>query len=195
MKPLPNCAERISIFWTSGLNSNAAASMQSWTAFERSGFTSLMYSSALWLCFWKKKNIIRYHLVYWKWKILSTIVAANSKRHAVFPGGHPSKYWPRTTLLNYGDRTRTGVLTWYERWRQRQSNVRHTLPLWTIPEIVWKLQLSTIRVQCCLFGISSPQLQALFVLTRGLILKRNNISFVFYVILYNQGFGGNEKVW
>ena len=30
-------------------------------------------------------------------------------QHPVFPGGHPSKYWPGPTLLNYGDRTRTGV--------------------------------------------------------------------------------------
>ena len=30
-------------------------------------------------------------------------------QHPVFPGGHPSKYWPGSTLLNFGDRTRTGV--------------------------------------------------------------------------------------
>ena len=33
----------------------------------------------------------------------------NSLRHSVFPSGHPSKYWPSPTLLNFGDRTRTGV--------------------------------------------------------------------------------------
>jgi hypothetical protein len=31
------------------------------------------------------------------------------QRHAVFPGGHPSKYYPHPTSLNYGERTRTGV--------------------------------------------------------------------------------------
>ena len=29
-------------------------------------------------------------------------------RHAGFPGGLPSKYWPRATELDFGDRTRTG---------------------------------------------------------------------------------------
>ena len=32
-----------------------------------------------------------------------------SLQHPVFPGGHPSKYYPGSTLLNFGDRTRTGV--------------------------------------------------------------------------------------
>lgn len=34
-----------------------------------------------------------------------------SQRHAVFPSGHPSKYYPRPMLLNFGDRTRTGVFS------------------------------------------------------------------------------------
>ena len=29
----------------------------------------------------------------------------------LFPGGHPSKYWAGPTLLNFGDRTRTGALS------------------------------------------------------------------------------------
>ena len=32
-----------------------------------------------------------------------------NQQHPVFPGGHPSKYWLDSTLLNFGDRTRTGV--------------------------------------------------------------------------------------
>ena len=32
-----------------------------------------------------------------------------SQQHPVFPGGHPSKYWLDSTLLNFSDRTRTGV--------------------------------------------------------------------------------------
>ena len=32
-----------------------------------------------------------------------------SKQHPVFPGGHPSKYWLGSMLLNCSDRTRTGV--------------------------------------------------------------------------------------
>ena len=31
------------------------------------------------------------------------------QQHPVFPGGHPSKYWLGSTLLNFSDRTRTGV--------------------------------------------------------------------------------------
>ena len=31
------------------------------------------------------------------------------QRHLVFPGGHPSKYWPDPTLLNFADRTRSGA--------------------------------------------------------------------------------------
>ena len=32
-----------------------------------------------------------------------------SQQHPVFPGGHPSKYWLGSMLLNFSDRTRTGV--------------------------------------------------------------------------------------
>ena len=32
------------------------------------------------------------------------------QQHPVFPGGHPSKYWLGSMLLNFSDRTRTGVL-------------------------------------------------------------------------------------
>ena len=34
---------------------------------------------------------------------------AKSLRHQVFPGGPPSKYYPGPTMLNFRDRTRTGV--------------------------------------------------------------------------------------
>ena len=30
-------------------------------------------------------------------------------QHEVFPGGHPSKYYPRPIELNCGDLTRTGA--------------------------------------------------------------------------------------
>ena len=35
--------------------------------------------------------------------------AYKSLRHQVFPGGPPSKYYPGPTMLNFRDRTRTGV--------------------------------------------------------------------------------------
>ena len=34
-----------------------------------------------------------------------------SLQHLLFPGGHPSKYWAGPTLLNFSDRTRTGVFS------------------------------------------------------------------------------------
>ena len=34
-----------------------------------------------------------------------------SLRHRVFPGGPPSKYYPGPTLLNFRERTRTGVFS------------------------------------------------------------------------------------
>ena len=33
------------------------------------------------------------------------------QQHPVFPGGHPSKYWRGSMLLNFGDRTRTGAFS------------------------------------------------------------------------------------
>ena len=33
------------------------------------------------------------------------------QQHLVFPGGHPSRYWPDPTLLNFADRTRSGAFS------------------------------------------------------------------------------------
>ena len=40
---------------------------------------------------------------------MNTIEKDGRLQHPVFPGGHPSKYYPGPTLLNFGDQTRTGV--------------------------------------------------------------------------------------
>ena len=32
-------------------------------------------------------------------------------RHREFPGGHPSKYYPGPTVLNFAERTRSGAFT------------------------------------------------------------------------------------
>jgi hypothetical protein len=32
-----------------------------------------------------------------------------------FYSGHPSNYWPHSLLVNFGDRTRTGITTWHIR--------------------------------------------------------------------------------
>ena len=39
----------------------------------------------------------------------SSRAGPKSLRHQVFPGGPPSKYYPGPTMLNFRDRTRTGV--------------------------------------------------------------------------------------
>ena len=41
--------------------------------------------------------------------ILLNYEKKESQQHPVFPGGHPSKYWLGSMLLNFSDRTRTGV--------------------------------------------------------------------------------------
>lgn len=41
----------------------------------------------------------------------SAVGKIKCQQHAVFPGGHPPKYWPRPMLLNCGDRTRTGAFS------------------------------------------------------------------------------------
>ncbi|KAG8233047.1 hypothetical protein J437_LFUL004268 [Ladona fulva] len=41
--------------------------------------------------------------------MLCTKILKKYQQHPVFPGGHPSKYYPGPTMLNFGDRTRTGV--------------------------------------------------------------------------------------
>ena len=42
----------------------------------------------------------------------------NCLQHLVFPGGHPSKYSQGSMLLNFSDRTRTGVfnMIWPKTW-------------------------------------------------------------------------------
>ena len=37
------------------------------------------------------------------------LVEAKGLRHPVFSGGHPSRYWPGSQLLNFSDRTGTGA--------------------------------------------------------------------------------------
>ena len=46
-----------------------------------------------------------------------------SQQHPVFPGGHPSKYWLGSMLLNYSDRTRTGVFNMIWPLARAQENV------------------------------------------------------------------------
>ena len=73
-------------------------------------------------CFWSKnlisqKNYVK--MLHFDKKIDSFLNSTNIKnlkkkdcqQHPVFPSGHPSKYWLGSTLLNFSDRTRTGVFS------------------------------------------------------------------------------------
>ena len=46
-----------------------------------------------------------------------------SQQHPVFPGGHPSKYWLGSMLLNFSDRTRTGAFNMIWPLAKIQENV------------------------------------------------------------------------
>ena len=46
-----------------------------------------------------------------------------SQQHPVFPGGHPSKYWLGSMLLNFSDRTRTGVFNMIWPLAKEEENV------------------------------------------------------------------------
>jgi hypothetical protein len=72
-----------------------------------------------------------------------------SQQHPVFPGGHPSKYWLGSMLLNFSDRTRTGVfnmiwpliplininISWY-------FGVPHFLSPWRHPSLLAYYQMA-----------------------------------------------------
>jgi hypothetical protein len=47
-----------------------------------------------------------------------------SQQHPVFPGGHPSKYWLGSMLLNFSGRTRTGVFNMIWPLAKVQENVK-----------------------------------------------------------------------
>ena len=48
------------------------------------------------------------------------------QQHPVFPGGHPSKYWLGSMLLNFSDRTRTGAfnMIWpLAKWEENSNSL------------------------------------------------------------------------
>jgi hypothetical protein len=60
-----------------------------------------------------------------------------SQQHPVFPGGHPSKYWLGSMLLNFSDRTRTGAFNMIWPLARVQENVnilfqQHTYTFWAL---------------------------------------------------------------
>ena len=46
------------------------------------------------------------------------------QQHPVFPGGHPSKYWLGSMLLDFSDRTRTGVFNMIWPLARAQENLK-----------------------------------------------------------------------
>ena len=53
------------------------------------------------------------------------------QQHPVFPGGHPSKYWLGSMLLNFSDRTRTGVFS----------------VIWPLATLIAKLEGLTLKIK------------------------------------------------
>ena len=62
------------------------------------------------------------------------------QQHPVFPGGHPSKYWLDSTLLNFSDRTRTGVFNviWPLAFESDKFRVFQSLFPWCSSRQNWK---------------------------------------------------------
>jgi hypothetical protein len=57
-----------------------------------------------------------------KWETLQKMFWC--QQHPVFPGGHPSKYWLGSMLLNFSDRTRTGVFNMIWPLARAHENVK-----------------------------------------------------------------------
>ena len=62
----------------------------------------ICYARIIWL-FTYEKNMHEFIWLYCK--------MIKCQQHLVFPGGHPSRYWPDPTLLNFADRTRSGAFS------------------------------------------------------------------------------------
>ena len=59
------------------------------------------------------------------------------QQHPVFPGGHPSKYWLGSTLLNFSDRTRTGVFSVIWPLASERGEIKHFDPLTALANSSW----------------------------------------------------------
>ena len=76
-----------------------------------------------------------------------------SQQHPVFPGGHPSKYWLGSMLLNFSDRTRTGVfnMIWPLARIQENFNIlfqQHTCMYNTSQFLLCKKNCYTVAKTC-----------------------------------------------
>ena len=91
-------------------------------------------------------------------RLIGKILKKEYQQHPVFPGGHPSKYWLSSTLLNFSDRTRTGVFNVI--WplaRERGKN-----PVECIQCCHIDLEFSFPQVEnfsCCLAVVFFPDLE------------------------------------
>ena len=64
-------------------------------------------------------------------KIRQKNIKSKCQQHPVFPGGHPSKYWLGSMLLNFSDRTRTGVFS----------------VIWPLATLIAKLEGLTLKIK------------------------------------------------
>ena len=76
-----------------------------------------------------------------------------SQQHPVFPGGHPSKYWLGSMLLNFSDRTRTGVFNMIWPLARVQENLKigfeQKTYLLTYTCIMYMRFCTQVGLKCC----------------------------------------------
>ena len=100
-----------------------------------------------------------------------------SQLHPVFPGGHPSKYWLGSMLLNFSDRTRTGVFSmiwplasekdksWVHEWSAwRNVNKNKNLLLSHLPLLFFRefsANFEWLALLWSLNGLLHPQIRLL----------------------------------
>ena len=75
------------------------------------------------------------------------------QQHPVFPGGHPSKYWLGSMLLNFSDRTRTGVFNMIWPLARAQENLKigfqQKTYLLTYTCIMYMRFCTQVGLKCC----------------------------------------------
>ena len=82
----------------------------------------------------------------------------------MFPGGHPSKYWRCPMLLNFSDRTRTGVFNMV--WSQ--ANTKWNFTIFTLMKPILSLEKGKH-----------------FILKQKFFLEGKNTSSIFFFFLSN----------
>ena len=91
--------------------------------------------------FWVPKKILVYCTATccysWETELVGRAKKMWCQQHPVFPGGHPSKYWLGSTLLNFSDRTRTGVFSVIWPLASERVEIKHFDPLTALANSSW----------------------------------------------------------